>query len=69
MSKRIVFCADGTWDDPQSATNVFGLFNGITISSGQIAFYDPGVGLEGDQLQQDEGGAFGQGIFQKIKDG
>jgi len=69
MSKRIIFCADGTWDTPQSATNVFGLYNGITISSDQIALYDTGVGSDGDQLQQDEGGAFGIGIFQKIKDG
>jgi uncharacterized protein (DUF2235 family) len=69
MSKRIIFCADGTWDTPESATNVFGLFNGITISSGQIAFYDPGVGSDGTPLEQLNGGAFGEGIFQKIKDG
>lgn len=69
MSKRIIFCADGTWDTPQSATNVFGLFNGITISSNQIAFYDTGVGSDGTPLEQLNGGAFGEGIFQKIKDG
>jgi uncharacterized protein (DUF2235 family) len=69
MSKRIIFCADGTWDDPESATNVFGLFNGITISSNQIAYYDTGVGSDGTPLEQSTGGAFGEGIFQKIKDG
>ena len=69
MSKRIIFCADGTWDTPEKATNVFGLFNGITISSDQIAFYDTGVGSDGTPLEQLNGGAFGEGIFQKIKDG
>jgi uncharacterized protein (DUF2235 family) len=52
MSKRIIFCADGTWDTPEKATNVFGLFNGITISSDQIAFYDTGVGSDGTPLEQ-----------------
>jgi uncharacterized protein (DUF2235 family) len=61
MSKRIIFCADGTWDTPEKATNIFGLFNGITISSDQIAFYDTGVGSDGTPLEQLNGGAFGEG--------
>jgi uncharacterized protein (DUF2235 family) len=69
MSKRIVFCADGTWDTPEKATNVFGLYNGLTIASDQIAFYDTGVGSDGTPLEQLTGAAFGEGIFQKIKDG
>jgi uncharacterized protein (DUF2235 family) len=69
MSKRIVFCADGTWDTPECATNVFGLYNGLTIASDQIAFYDTGVGSDGTPLEQLTGAAFGEGIFQKIKDG
>ena len=64
-----MFCADGTWDTPECATNVFGLFNGISISSDQIAFYDTGVGSDGTPLEQLNGGAFGEGIFQKIRDG
>jgi uncharacterized protein (DUF2235 family) len=69
MSKRIIFCADGTWDDPESATNVYGLFKAIPISSSQIAYYDDGVGSDGTPLEKLTGGAFGDGLFQKIKDG
>jgi len=67
--KRIIFCADGTWDDPQSATNVYGLYKAIPLSSDQIAFYDDGVGSDGTPLEKLTGGAFGDGLFQKIKDG
>src|SRR5277367_430386 len=69
MSKRIIFCADGTWDNPQNATNVYTLFKGVLINSGQVAFYDDGVGSDGTPLQKLTGGAFGDGLFQKIKDG
>jgi uncharacterized protein (DUF2235 family) len=69
MSERIVFCADGTRDTPQCATQVFGLYNGITIASDQIAFYDTGVGSDGTPLEQLTGAAFGEGTFQKIKNG
>lgn len=69
MSKRIIFCADGTWDSPQNDTNVYALFKAIPISSGQIAFYDDGVGSDGTPLQKLAGGALGDGLFQKIKDG
>jgi len=69
MSKRIIFCADGTWDTPQNVTNVYTLFKAITISSGQVAFYDDGVGSDGTPLQKLTGGAFGDGLLQKIKDG
>jgi len=67
--KRIIFCADGTWDDPQSATNVYGLYKTIPLSADQVAFYDDGVGSDGTPLQKLTGGAFGDGLFQKIKDG
>ena len=67
--KRIIFCADGTWDDPQSATNVYGLYKAIPLSSDQVALYDDGVGSDGTPLQKLTGGAFGDGLFQKIKDG
>lgn len=67
--KRIIFCADGTWDDPLNATNVYAMFKAVTISSGQLAFYDDGVGSDGTPLQKITGGAFGGGLFQKIIDG
>src|ERR1017187_2677995 len=69
MSKRIVFCADGTWDKPQFGTNVYKLFKAIPIASDQVAFYDDGVGSDGNPIDKLLGGAFGDGLFQKIKDG
>jgi uncharacterized protein (DUF2235 family) len=69
MSKRIVFCADGTWDSVQNDTNVYKLFKAILIASDQVAFYDDGVGSDGTPLEKLTGGAFGDGLFQKIKDG
>lgn len=69
MSKRIIFCADGTWDDPMQATNVYAMFKAITTSSGQVAYYDDGVGSDGTPLQKLAGGAIGAGLFQKISDG
>ena len=69
MSKRIIFCADGTWDSAPNDTNVYKLFKAIPITSGQIPFYDDGVGSDGTPIEKLLGGAFGDGLFQKIKDG
>lgn len=69
MSKRIVYCADGTWDDPQSNTNVYKLFKALPTSSEQIAFYDDGVGSDGSRIDKIIGGAFGNKLLQKIKEG
>lgn len=67
--KTIVFCADGTWDSPQCNTNVYKLYKALPITSGQVPFYDDGVGSDGTPLEKLTGGAFGAGLFQKIKDG
>jgi uncharacterized protein (DUF2235 family) len=67
--KRIVFCADGTWDGKSNATNVFKMFNAILVSAEQLPFYDSGVGADGNPIEKLIGGAFGAGLFQKIKDG
>ena len=69
MSKRIVFCADGTWDSPQNKTNVYKLYQAIVVSPDQLPLYDDGVGSDGLPLERLVGGAFGIGLFQKIKDG
>jgi uncharacterized protein (DUF2235 family) len=69
MSKRIIFCADGTWDSVQNDTNVYTLFKAIPIASDQIPFYDDGVGANGTLIERLFGGAFGDGLFQKVKDG
>jgi uncharacterized protein (DUF2235 family) len=67
--KRIAFCADGTWDGTSNDTNVFKMFNALLISADQLTFYDSGVGADGNPIEKLLGGAFGAGLFQKIKDG
>src|SRR5580704_13613814 len=69
MGKRIVFCADGTWDGTSNNTNVLKIFNATLVSSDQMPFYDNGVGADGTPIEKLTGGAFGAGLFQKIKDG
>jgi len=69
MSKRIIFCADGTWDSPQNKTNVYKISQAIVVSPDQLPFYDDGVGSDGLPIERLAGGAMGLGLFQKIKDG
>ena len=70
MSKRIVFCADGTWDAPVNMTNVQKMHLAIKlIPDEQYPLYDDGLGAGGLLIQKLTGGAFGTGIFNKIKDG
>jgi uncharacterized protein (DUF2235 family) len=69
MKKRIVFCADGTWDNVNSGTNVYKLFKALPLRADQISFYDDGVGAAGQPIWKLLGGAFGTGLWQKIKDG
>lgn len=69
MNKRIIFCADGTWDKVKNDTNVRKLFKAIPQTPDQLSFYDNGVGTWGTFWRRLLGGAFGAGLFQKIKDG
>lgn len=69
MSKRIVFCADGTWQDADNATNVYRLYKALTLSSDQVTYYDDGVGANAKGLLHLVEGAFGEGLLQKIQDG
>lgn len=69
MSKRIVFCADGTWQEPVNNTNVYRLYKALTVSSDQMTFYDDGVGADTTGLDRLIQGALGQGLLQKIQDG
>ncbi len=69
MSQRIVFCADGTWDTVQNKTNVSKIYKALTVAPEQPAFYDDGVGADGTPLEKLAGGAFGLGLWQKVKDG
>ncbi len=69
MSKRIIFCADGTWDEPGKATNVYKIYKAIKVTASQTPYYDDGVGSDGLLVQKLAGGAFGAGLYQKIKYG
>ncbi len=69
MSKRIAYCADGTWDSSTSHTNVYKLFKALLTSADQIPLYDDGVGASGDPIVKVAGGAFGTGLWAKIKEG
>jgi uncharacterized protein (DUF2235 family) len=69
MSKRIVFCADGTWDAPVASTNVYRIYKALLVSADQVTYYDDGVGADATGLNRVLQGATGQGLFQKIQDG
>jgi uncharacterized protein (DUF2235 family) len=70
MPKNLVFCADGTWDDPNDNSNVCQLFTALEKLPGvQVPMYDSGVGSSGTPIEKLLDGAVGSGLFQKIKDG
>lgn len=69
MGKRIVFCADGTWEKPGNDTNAYKIYKALNTTATQVPYYDDGVGADGTPIQQLAGGALGAGLFQKIKDG
>ena len=69
MAKNIIFCADGTWDTADKHTNVYKLYKALPTTSDQLPFYDDGVGADGNPIWRLIGGAFGTGLWRKIKDG
>jgi uncharacterized protein (DUF2235 family) len=76
MPKKIVFCADGTWKHPlnpvkveNTDTNVYKLYKSLAYTSTQLTTYDDGVGADGLVAFRILGGAFGLGLFDKIKHG
>lgn len=69
MSKRIIFCSDGTWNDAATNTNVYKIFKAMNFTAEQCPIYDDGVGADGNTILRVLGGAFGEGLDQKIKDG
>ena len=72
--KKIVLCADGTWNTPHGDapsrpdTNVRKLYCALTNDPSQLKYYDSGVGTDGTPLDHLSGGAMGEGLFQKIQD-
>ena len=69
MSKNIAYCADGTWDTSAKHTNVYKLSKTLIRNAGQMVFYDDGVGADGNPISKLLGGAFGTGLWNKIKQG
>ena len=69
MGKHIAFCADGTWDTATTQSNVYRLYKALVVSADQMPFYDDGVGADGNPVLKVLGGAFGTGIYDKIKQG
>ena len=74
--KKIVYCADGTWCHPDNPTelsakdsNVYKLYKMLCVSATQLPHYDDGIGADGSLFQRLFDGAFGNGLFSKIKDG
>jgi uncharacterized protein (DUF2235 family) len=76
MSKRLVVCCDGTWNDPKEKggpTNVYkfqqGVVEGVvsddSLGMTQITKYQEGVGTSTDHWL---GGAFGRGLSAKVRD-
>ena len=72
--KRIILCADGTWNSPpgavggDGATNVWKLYCAVPNQPDQLKFYDSGVGTTGTPFEHLVDGAVGQGLFDKIQD-
>jgi uncharacterized protein (DUF2235 family) len=79
MKKRLIICADGTWDEPEqtdqgmpSPTNVVKLAAAVLPFDKQglpqIVCYHAGVGERGGIWDHLTGGAFGEGISRNIRD-
>jgi uncharacterized protein (DUF2235 family) len=74
MSKKLVLCADGTWNTPHgyevavNDTNVRKIFCALAAAETQQPFYDSGVGAFGRPIDHLIGGAMGEGLFQKIQE-
>ena len=74
MGKRVVLCADGTWNTPhgvdvaENDTNVRKLYCSLTDVPEQLSYYDSGVGTNGTPIDHLIGGAMGEGLFQKIQE-
>ena len=75
MAKKIVFCADGTWNTPHGVgvcvndTNVRKLYLALLDDPSQLRYYDSGVGTDGTPIDHLAGGTIGAGLFQKVRDG
>lgn len=75
MGKKIVLCADGTWNTPHGPTelpndtNVRKIYLLLADDPSQLKYYDSGVGTDGTPFEHFFGGTMGEGLFQKVQDG
>lgn len=71
MTRRLIVCCDGTWNDPADNTNVFKIKNAIDTGVGldeveQLPpYYHEGVG--NDLLSKVSGGVFGRGLSANVQ--
>jgi uncharacterized protein (DUF2235 family) len=78
--KRIVLCADGTWNEPEQKdertgrrrpTNVLKVARAVlpeaVNGTEQIVFYLPGIGGESEGLDKLTDGAFGHGMERNVR--
>jgi len=71
-NKRIVICADGTWNDPEdeNPTNVLRMARAVkpiaSDEAKQVVFYDWGVGSYYEKVR---GGTAGLGLMKNVQDG
>lgn len=74
MPRKLILCADGTWNTPHgyevavNDTNVRKFFGALINDDLQQPFYDSGVGTSGTPIDHLAGGAMGEGLFQKIQE-
>ncbi len=70
MAKKILLCADGTWNEPAASTHVYRIFKAISSSATQCPIYDDGAGPDGcNPLSLLGRRDFGDALDRKIKDG
>ena len=80
MKKRIIICADGTWNEPDQVdkrgvrkpSNVVKMARAVlplaSDGTAQVVFYDQGVGTDSAISDKIIGGAFGKGLTKNILD-
>jgi len=80
MKKRIIICADGTWNAPDQTdkrgvrkpSNVVKMARAVlpiaSDGTSQVVFYDQGVGTDDSLTSKIIGGAFGKGLTKNILD-
>lgn len=69
MGRRIIFCADGTWDGSSSTTNVYKFFNAVATTPDQVKLYDDGLGPNAIPIEKLTGNTVADQLFAKVREG